>query len=152
MNLYENHLFFAISIQIIATVVLVSYVVAFAGGWWSLSRRYRTEYPMPPGSFLSGATFRYVVGYNNVLRLGSDTEGLYLTFWPRIGHPPLFIPWHEVEVKAPRRIILKMQTLVLGQEQKVPVTMREKDVRRLLLKAGKSNIAIPSTGSTLQPQ
>ena len=50
----------------------------------------------PGGSLVSGRVG--VVNYNNVLRVGCDRFGLYLSVlvFFRAGHPPLFIPWNEV--------------------------------------------------------
>jgi hypothetical protein len=138
MNPYEHHLFLAVFVQLILTIILVAYLLAFIGGWWSLSLRYRTERQLPKGSFVGSGSLRYIAGYHNVLRLGSDSEGMYLTFWPRLAHPPLFIPWDQVEVGAPQRIISRVQTLTIGKELGVPFTMRPRDVQRLLRMAGRS--------------
>ncbi len=88
---------------------------------------------MPAGSFLVSGSMRYIVGYNNVIRAGSDSDGLYLRFWPRLAHPPLFIPWEDVFVKPPRRFLLfRMQTLMLGRAACVPFTIKAGDAERLL--------------------
>lgn len=137
MNLYETHPLLILPLQFIVTFILVIYLVALIGGWTSLNRYYRTERKMPAGSFLArGATFRYAVGYNNVIRLGSDAEGLYLSFWPRLAHPPLFIPWRDIEAQLPRRILfIRSQRLLLGREARIGMTLREKDALRLLANA-----------------
>ena len=138
MNLYEHHPFLALPVQLVLTIILVASLLAFIGGWWSLSRRYRTERRLPKGSFVGSGSLRYIASYSNVLRLGSDGEGMYLTFWPRLAHPPLFIPWDQIEVGPPRRMIFKIQTLTIGRELRVPFTMLSKDVQRLLRMAGRS--------------
>ena len=42
-----------------------------------------------------------MTNYNNVLTIGANREGLYLSvlFIFRLGHPPLFIPWTETAFK-----------------------------------------------------
>jgi hypothetical protein len=138
MSLSEQHPILALPVQLVLTIILVAYLLAFIGGWWSLSRQYRTERRLPNGSFVGSGSLRYIASYNNVLRLGSDGEGMYMTFWPRLAHPPLFVPWDQIEVGSPRRMIFKIQTLTIGKELRVPFTMRPKDVQRLLRMAGRS--------------
>jgi hypothetical protein len=134
MNIYETHPVVAILTQLVLTAMLVCYIISFLGGWWSLSRRYGTSRPLPAGAFTGSGSFRYLAGYQNIIRLGSDSEGVYLRFWPRLAHPPLFIPWEEVTVKPSWRFIIRQQTLVLGEQTRVPLTVREKDAKKLLAK------------------
>jgi hypothetical protein len=86
----------------VAAWVGISYLVAYAGGWAKLAELY----PDQSNSF-DGATFRFRSGtmrsaarYDNVLTIGANSRGLYLgvIFLFRAGHPPLFIPWNEIEV------------------------------------------------------
>ena len=121
----------AIPLQIVLTVLVVTFSVSLLGGWWSLARRYRTQKPMPKGSFLISGSLRYVVGYENVIRAASDADGLYLRFWPRLAHPPLFIPWADVRLKKPYRFIRRSQTMLLGQSPAIPFSVRQRDVERL---------------------
>ncbi len=123
--------------QILVTAGLVSFLISLVGGWWTLSRSYRTDRPMPPKSFLISGSFRYLAGYQNVIRANSNTEGLYLKFWPRLAHPPLFIPWTDIVVKKPFRIIFRMQTMMLGRAGWVPFTTTGTDVERLLKRANR---------------
>ncbi len=141
MNLYETHPLVVIPLQIVLTLVVVLYLVSFFSGWRSLSEYYRTDRPMPTGSFTSSGQFRFLMRYNNALRLGSDAEGLYLGFWPRLAHPPLFIPWSEIEVRPARRVLFfPMQTLVLGRDLQIPFTTRQRDADRLLSRAGGAKV------------
>jgi hypothetical protein len=141
MKPYEHYPLISILVQLVLTFILVAYVLAFVGGWWSLSQRYQTKRLLPHGSFVGSGRMRFISSYSNVLRLGSDAEGLYLTFWPRLAHPPLFVPWDQVEIGPPRRMLFNSQTLSLGRDLQIPFTMRERDVQRLLLAAGRSHLA-----------
>ena len=105
-------------IYFVALWLGVSFLISLAGGWWGLSKQYRTErtFPAHKKSFQRGQ-MRGTTAYNGVLTLGSDAEGVYLgvMFLFRCAHPPLFIPWSDVEVEAPTRyFFLRVQKLRLG--------------------------------------
>ena len=75
--------------------------LSIAGGWRDLADRY----PMPEGfvphwySTFSGARMRGGVSYSSCLKLGADARGLCVRpiwcFAPF--HPPILIPWSDVE-------------------------------------------------------
>ena len=79
--------------------VFVFNVVSLMSGWWSLSSCYRAREPF------SGTRFRLRTGklcwsnYGACLTIGVNADGLYLAvfFFMRPGHPPLFIPWSEID-------------------------------------------------------
>jgi hypothetical protein len=120
-------------LQIVVMLTMVSFVISFVGGWWSLGLEFASDLKLPRGSFTGSGSLRWIAGYNNVLRFGADREYLYLRCWLRIAHPPLAIPWTQIEVRAPRRLLFsRSQTLVLGLGTRIPLTLREKDVVRLL--------------------
>jgi hypothetical protein len=65
-----------------------------------LAERYPASIPMPrPKTRLGYGVFGGWVGYNGALVVASDASGLFLSVWPLLSwaHPPLFIPWTEVE-------------------------------------------------------
>jgi len=47
------------------------------------------------------------VSYNGILKLTANEEGVgFSIFFPfRFGHPPLFIPWSDMQVSQVRRFI-----------------------------------------------
>ena len=102
--------------------------VAATGGWRLLAERYRTEREMPTRRrILQRAQMRWYTSYNNILTLGSDAEGLYMAL-PRImsfGHPPLFIPWREIQVGEPRGWSLFMTRRLLLGPDAIPLRVRE---------------------------
>jgi hypothetical protein len=74
-----------------------------------------------------------MVGYNNVLTVASDSEGIYLgvLFLFRIAHPPLFIPWSEIEIETPqKKFFVSVQKLRLGPDR-IPLRLRTKLVEFL---------------------
>ncbi|MDP9050287.1 MAG: hypothetical protein M3O31_06110 [Acidobacteriota bacterium] len=59
--------------------MLAGALVGMVAGWRSLAERYRTERRFPAHRrWMQSARMRAGVGYNNVLTLGSDAEGIYL--------------------------------------------------------------------------
>ncbi len=131
-RMYFAYPWIAIPLQIVVTLFAVTYLLSFLGGWWSLAARYQTTRRMPAGSFLLSGNFRYVVGYQNVIRAASDAEGLYLRFWPRLAHAPLFIPWSAITLKKPGGLIFRSQTMLLGNNPAVPFTVPLRKVEKLL--------------------
>ncbi len=119
-------------------VPLIFLFMSIASGWWGLSLTYKTEKPMPANRRTGSASFRYVFGYNNVLRLGSDSAGIFIASWVRLFHPPLFIPWRDIEVGEPKRILFqRYRVLKLGSANRVPFSSDAKTTDRLL--AGRDN-------------
>jgi len=68
-------------------------------GWGRLAKAYATDLPR------TGRTFRFVSGaigmsnYSNALTVSIEPEGLRLAvpFLFRVGHPPLLLPWDEIQ-------------------------------------------------------
>jgi hypothetical protein len=129
------HRYLAFSLWIVIAMPLAIVLLGRIGGWRTLAARYATTRPMPPGSFLLGTgDFGKLARYRNLLRAGSDAEGVYLRFWPRLAHPPIFVPWPEIAVEPPRRVLFEMQSLVFGPKSPEPIrfTGFSGDIRRLL--------------------
>lgn len=132
-HFYQDYPYLAWPLQIAVMLPLIAFLVSLLGGWRSLASEYQTERKMPAKSFhLTSGAFRYLAGYNNILRIGADQEGLYLRCWLRLFHPPLFLPWSAVEIKKPFRWIFKQQTLMLGRPRWVPFTISARVVKRLM--------------------
>jgi len=89
----------------LATIGLVAVIMAVMGkisGWGRLAERY-TAAGVVPGNLHRFRSARVGwAGYNNCLTFGGDMRGLYIAMFPlfRPGHPPLYIPWHDLEVYA----------------------------------------------------
>lgn len=81
--------------------IAVCYAISYCGGWWALSR----GYPSKAGeirkrwSFQSGM-MRRMTGYGGCLNFGATDRELTLSvlFLFRPGHPPLQIPWEDIEM------------------------------------------------------
>lgn len=76
-------------------------VLAFLGGWTVLASLYRAK-PKPHSfaqSFQSGKVG--FVNYGSCLFIASDSAGIYLSTQAafRFRHPPLAIPWSDLEIE-----------------------------------------------------
>jgi len=139
--LFNNPLIFAL--YFIVVWVLVSYVIGLLSGWVSLSRRFRDS-----GAFYSyqwpfqSVRMRTLWGtYSNCANFGADEAGLYMAVFPifRIGHPPLFIPWAEIQVVSGNRgLIFKKRKLLLGRNELIPLVVSVSMAEKLREAAGQA--------------
>jgi hypothetical protein len=94
------------------------YIVSYISGWRDLAEKYpyRGEVLTEKRHFLS-LSMRFASNYNGCVTIGGNPQGLYLSvlFIFRPGHPPLFIPWHEIE--AEHKKVFNMRTLILRTMQ-----------------------------------
>jgi hypothetical protein len=120
-------------------LVSVSFVIALVGGWFELGRVYRATRDFAGTSWrFQDAQFRLLTGYNNILTVGSNAEGLYLAvfFSFRIGHPPLFIPWQDVSVRLGRFLWIRVYKFEFRQVPSVHLRLREKLGKKIQIAAG----------------
>jgi hypothetical protein len=119
--------------------LLVGATISYVGGWFSLSRLYRTRVPFD-GAKWGGQSgqMRWLANYNHVLTLGANQEGLYLAsmFLFRFMHPPLLIPWSEIKVRRSRGWFFEYVTFTMGHELAIPLRIRSKLAGRLRDTAG----------------
>jgi hypothetical protein len=87
---------------VVGGVLWWAFVVSLIGltsGWWSLSRSYRARDRFEGTRFgLCSARIGWS-NYGGCLTVGVNADGLHLAiFFPwRPGHPPLFVPWADVD-------------------------------------------------------
>ena len=87
----------------------IAFLIGHLSGWQSLARIYAArarEFTGEKWRMRSG-TMRWTTRYNNALTLGADPYGLYLAvmFLFRVAHPPLYIPWHAIEIRERRGLL-----------------------------------------------
>jgi len=125
----------------VAQWALVSYVISLLSGWMELSRRFRDagaydSYQWP----FQSVRMRTIFGsYGNCVNFGADETGLYMAvFRPfSLGHPPLFIPWSEVQVAAQSHgLIFKSRKLFLVRQELIPLLVRSSLAEKLQEAAG----------------
>jgi len=126
-------------VYFVALWLLVGAIVSFVGGWFSLSKLYRTHGPFDGAKWRGqSGRMRWLTNYNHVLTLGASREGLYLAsmFLFRFMHPPLLIPWREIKVRMSKDWFFEYVTLSMGNELAIPLRIREKLPARLRNEAG----------------
>lgn len=99
INWLFNHTLFYV-LQSIALAALVTYGLSHLSGWTALSRRFREGGASNSYQWPSQSIRLRIAHYNNAVHFGVDGAGLHMAVFLlfRIGHPPLFIPWSEIQV------------------------------------------------------
>jgi len=117
---------------------IVCFVVSLFSGWFSLSRRFGKQ-SEPYGDTRSAGPFFYTVymrfwgHYNSVIRMTAAEDALYLSvLLPfRPGHPPLRIPWSEIQFSRTKRLWRQYVVLTLGNQERIPFRISERMARKL---------------------
>jgi len=125
-------------IFVIALWCAVCFFISFLTGWFALSRRFRKQ-SEPYGDVRSAGPFLYTVymrfwsHYSSVIRLVAAEDALYASVLPpfRIGHPPLRIPWDEIQFSRTKYLWLNLIQLTLGNEEKIPMRISLRLARHL---------------------
>ena len=110
----------------------------YASGWLELSRRFR-RHREPFGSARSvgptlyAAFLRCWSDYSSVLRITAAEDALYLSsmFYFRLCHPPLRIPWSEVQLSVCKRRFSSYVVLTLGCNERIPLRISPGTADRL---------------------
>ena len=125
-----------------ATVVCifcgVSYLSSLLTGWHSLGARFRAE-SEPYGDVRAAGPFPYTIymgfwaHYSGCIRMRAAEDGLYLSviFFLRIGHPPLRIPWNEIQFSRTKYFWRRYVVLTLGDEEKIPMRISQRMAAKL---------------------
>jgi hypothetical protein len=69
------------------------------------------------------------VGYNGALVVASDASGLYLSVWGLLSwaHPPVFIPWTEVErIEHRRALAVRLHEIHVRRAPEVRFALRDR--------------------------
>ncbi len=87
------------------------WTLAHVSGWRQLAADYPANELIQGQTIWTGSVlFGWLMGYNNGVIMTANGEGLRLSLWPliRIGHPPIFLPWSEMQASASNYLWLKM--------------------------------------------
>ena len=117
----------------------VIFLIALIGGWATLSRVYRFDGYFQGQQWSMQSARLGWTNYNNVLTVGANWEGLYLSplFLFRTGHPPLFIPWIDISVKKTASLFTSIE-FRFQQAPSVRLKLSQKLSQRLAEAAGAS--------------
>jgi len=116
----------------------ICFIISIMSGWFSLSRRFRTE-DEPYGQIKSVGPFFYTVymrfwgHYSSIIRMTAADDALYLSalFLFRVGHPPLCIPWKEIQIGRTKFLWQRYVVLTLGDQERIPMRISERMARNL---------------------
>src|ERR1051326_4209736 len=120
--------------------VLSTYLVAATSGWRLLAARFRAQGPFtgPTWRFQS-ARMRWMSNYNGALTIGADVTGLFMVpmLIFRAWHPPLFIPWTEINLEGTRQVLFfTLVELRLGRSEQIPFKIKVELATKLRAAAG----------------
>ena len=118
----------------------MAFLFAAISGWRTLAGAYRFD-----GQF-DGETWGHksasigATNYNRCLTFGAATDGLYIgpSWFFRLAHPPLFIPWSDVSVTQGKGWIFRYLDFHFGQAPKIRVRVSERLGTSLLSAGGRS--------------
>lgn len=119
-------------VALLAVWAMLLPIVAWFGGW----RRLAEEFSAEPGTrgriVLGSAAMRYGAHYGGVILLDCRTTGLVLSVRSlfRLAHPPLLIPWSQVEAEPTKLLwIFPAMRLNLGRDAQVPLIFYSPEAR-----------------------
>jgi len=159
MNIQEfiNHhpAWFAIAFPVyfVGLWLLVSTIISLAGGWYVLSQTFRARVPFD-GSLWSGQSgyMRWFVNYGHCLKVGASSNGLYLAtlFLFSFMHPPLLVPWNEINIRRTKLWVFGAYvTVTLGNERPIRLRVTGKLADKLRESAAKHWPVEENRGSTI---
>jgi hypothetical protein len=72
------------------------------------------------------------------MRMTTAEDGLYLSmsFISRIAHPPLAIPWNEIQIRPAKFLWIRQFVLTLGNKERIPLRISERIAYELGLLEG----------------
>jgi hypothetical protein len=134
-ELFEDHFYVVFPIIWIAICIILSRM----SGWHKLAQKY------PRIDFVSGekwrfrsAKLRYSVGYNSCVNFVANREGLGISifFVFRVGHPPLFIRWTDIEISKETRLFRNLIRFTVGRDFPIPILVHKSLGHKIMEAAG----------------
>jgi hypothetical protein len=129
---------YGFAIYFVTLWCFVSYLISFLSGWFTLSMHFKKDSEpygetKTAGPFFYAVYFRLMTHYSSVVRIIAAEDAFYLSVLIlfRIGHPPLRIPWDEIQFSRKKLFWRKYVVLTLGREEKIPMRISERMARKL---------------------
>jgi hypothetical protein len=152
-NSLSPHLLILIFALVVAWMGVIFSLVSVFSGWHSLSKRFRAQsepygITKSAGPFFYSIYMRYWSHYGSAIRLTAADDALYLSviFILRVGHPPLCIPWREIQFSGTRFFGRGYVVLTLGEQERIPMRISERMAQKLgvleRMDGGKAQTAI----------
>jgi len=146
MNAEPGSTAFSLLLLLLIPLYLVAlmWVLSRLSGWDWLARRFSETGVFYGESWRwQSARFRGWFSYNNCLKVGASSEGLHLEVMRilipfRLFHPPLTIPWNEIEVETGKAWFGLFDTarFRMGVEEQITMRVYGKIVDRVRRAAG----------------
>ena len=116
----------------------ICFFISFISGWFALSRRFKKQ-SEPYGETRSAGPFFYTVymrywgHYSSIIRMTAAEDAFYLSVFIlfRIGHPPLRIPWKEIQFSTTKRFWRRYIVLTLGEQERIPMRISQRMAGKL---------------------
>jgi hypothetical protein len=118
--------YLGIALFFIVVVCTVSFLISVQSGWFTLGRRFKKQSD-PYGDTKTAGPFFYTVymrwwcKYSSMIRITAAGDALYMSilFPLRIGHPPLRIPWDEIQFARTKFFFRSYIALTLGNQERI---------------------------------
>jgi hypothetical protein len=126
-----NYVFLVAGAGFISLWCVNSLFASWQSGWKLLSIRFRTESEflgeVKRGRYPFDLCLRNWFDYTNIVWVAPEEDALYLSvvFPFRIGHPPLRIPWAEIDFSRTNLLWRRYLVLYLGQTERIPMRISE---------------------------
>lgn len=116
----------------------ISFLIGLTSGWFGLSRRF-PKHSDPYGEIRTAGPWfltiymRFWGHYSGIVRMTVASDALFLSvlFPFRIGHPPLQIPWSDIQLNHTSFFFRRYIELRLGSEEQIPFRISESAARKL---------------------
>ena len=136
-NYLPHNFLYYFWVLFVAQWPITFYIISFMSGWHRLSIRFSTQ-EEPCGQTRSTGLFPYSVqmrflNYNGCIRMTAAEDALYLSvlFLLRMGHPPLRIPWGEIQFSTTKSFGMMFVVLTLGEKEKIRMRISEHMANKL---------------------
>src|ERR1700733_6698912 len=118
--------------------IFISILIGALSGWQTLAENFpwRSD-PLgqtrSAGPFFYSVYMRFWCQYSGVIRMTAADDALYLSVLGlfRAGHPPLRIPWSEIQISNTQFAWQPYGILTLGNQERVPMRISERMARSL---------------------
>jgi hypothetical protein len=134
-ELFEDHFYVVFPIIWIAICIILSRM----SGWHNLAEKYpRIDFVSGENWRFRSAKLRYSVGYNSCVNFVANREGLGISifFVFRVGHPPLFIRWTDIEISKETKLFRNLIRFTVGKDFPIPILVHKSLGHKIMEAAG----------------
>ena len=129
---------FFVFIFVVVFFCLISYLSSLFTGWYKLSKRFVAQ-SEPYGVTASAGPFFYTIytrywsHSSSCVSITAAEEALYISVFIllRVGHPPLRIPWSEIQFGRTKFFLRQYVVLTLGNQEQIPMRISERMASKL---------------------